>query len=277
MNKQMKNILTARDHIQTKTNIAPQIAIVLGSGLGALADEVQADAVVPFSDIPGFAQSTVSGHAGKLIIGTLAGKKVVIMQGRLHYYEGYPMSDIIFPIRVMHALGAKTFIVTNAAGGLNPDFAPGDIMLITDHINVQGNNALIGANLDELGPRFPDMTHTYTPALQKLALDVGKQEGIGLQQGVYAAWSGPTFETPAERRYLRIIGGDAVGMSTVPEVTAANHAGMQILGFSVITNVATGGPEQPPDDHFEVLAMANAAGEKLVRLVHQVLRKLPTE
>lgn len=277
MNDQMQNILAARDYVQTKTTIAPQIAIVLGSGLGALADEVQADAIIPFSDIPGFAQSTVSGHAGKLIIGTLAGKKIVIMQGRLHYYEGYPMSDIIFPIRVMHALGAKTFIVTNAAGGLNPDFVPGDIMLITDHINVQGNNALIGANLDELGPRFPDMTHTYTPALQKSALNIAAQEDITLQQGVCAAWSGPTFETPAERRYLRIIGGDAVGMSTVPEVTAANHAGMQILGFSVITNVATGGPEQPPDDHLEVLAMAKIAGEKLVRLVRQILVEMSAD
>lgn len=277
MNEQMRNILAARDYIQTMSSIAPEIAIVLGSGLGALADEVQADAIVPFSDIPGFAQSTVSGHAGKLIIGTLAGKKVVIMQGRLHYYEGYPMPAIIFPIRVMHALGARTFIVTNAAGGLNPDYTPGDIMLITDHINVQGNNALIGANLDEFGPRFPDMTHTYTPSLQELALTTAAQESIALQQGVYAAWSGPTFETPAERRYLRIIGGDAVGMSTVPEVTAANHAGMQILGFSVITNVATGGPDQPTDDHLEVLAMANAAGEKLVRLVRRILKNLPTE
>jgi purine-nucleoside phosphorylase len=277
MKEQMKTIRAARDYIQTKTSLVPQIAIVLGSGLGGLADKVQADAIIPFTEIPGFAQSTVSGHAGKLIVGTMAGKSVIMMQGRLHYYEGLPMSAIIFPIRVMRLLGAKLFIVTNAAGGLNPDFTPGDIMLITDHINVQGNNALIGANLDEVGPRFPDMTHTYTPELQQLALEIAAEERIELQQGVYAAWSGPTFETPAERRYLRIIGGDAVGMSTVPEVTAANHAGMDILGFSVITNVATGGPEQPPDDHLEVLAMANAAGEKLVRLVERILEKLPDQ
>jgi purine-nucleoside phosphorylase len=277
MNKQMQSILAARDYIQTKTSIVPQIAIVLGSGLGTLADEMQVDAVFPYEEIPGFAQSTVVGHAGKLIIGMLDEQKVVMMQGRLHYYEGHPMSAIIFPVRVMHALGAKTIIVTNAAGGLNPDFSPGDIMLITDHINVQGNNALIGANLDELGPRFPDMTHTYTPRLQELALSIAAKEDVPLQQGVYAAWSGPTFETPAERRYLRIIGGDAVGMSTVPEVTAANHAGMQIVGFSVITNIATGGPEQPPDDHLEVLAMAKIAGEKLVRLIRQLLAQLPLE
>ena len=275
MSKQMKNILAARDYIQAKTNVVPKTAIVLGSGLGTLADELAVDAEFPYEKIPGFAQSTVEGHAGKLLIGTLAGKEVVMMQGRLHYYEGHPMSAIIFPVRVMHALGARTFIVTNAAGGLNPDFSPGDIMLITDHLNMQGDNALIGPNLDELGPRFPDMTHTYTPALQKLALSAAEQEGVSLQQGVYAAWSGPTFETPAERRYLRIIGGDAVGMSTVPEVTAANHAGMQIVGFSVITNIATGGPEQPPDDHLEVLAMAKIAGEKLVRLIRQIVVQLP--
>ncbi|MEM7336878.1 MAG: purine-nucleoside phosphorylase, partial [Chloroflexota bacterium] len=206
---------------------------------------------------------------------TLAGRNVVMMKGRLHYYEGHPMADVIFPIRVMKVLGAKMLVVTNAAGGLNPDFTPGNIMLITDHINMQWNNALIGPNLDELGPRFPDMTHVYNPELRTLALKVAKQEEIALQQGIYVAWSGPTYETPAERRFLRLIGGDAVGMSTVPEATAANHAGMKILGFSVITNVATGGPDQPVDDHLEVLAMANAAGKRMVQLVRRILEELP--
>lgn len=277
MSDQYKNILVARDYIQAKTSIKPEVAIILGSGLGALVDAVQVEAAFPYQEIPGFAQSTVSGHAGKLISGILSGKRVVVMQGRFHYYEGFPMSAIIFPVQVLHALGAKTLIVTNAAGGLNPDFEPGDVMLITDHINAQGNNALIGPNLDELGPRFPDMTYTYTPELQALALKTAAQEKITLRQGVYAAWSGPTYETPAERRFLRIIGGDAVGMSTVPEVTAANHAGMNILGFSAITNIATGGPDQPPDSHEDVLAMAQVAGEKLVQLVQVILKVIPSK
>ena len=276
MTDQYQNILAARDFIQANTKIKPDIAIILGSGLGGLVNDVQVDNAFPYNEIPGFAASTVSGHAGKLILGTLAGKQVVIMQGRLHYYEGHPMSAIIFPIRVMHALGATTLIVTNAAGGLNPDFRPGDVMLITDHINMQGNNALIGSNLDELGPRFPDMTHTYAPELRTLATEIAAQEKITLRQGVYVAWSGPTYETPAERRFLRIIGGDAVGMSTVPEATAANHAGMRILGFSAITNIATGESNQPPDSHEEVLAMAQVAGEKLTRLVRIVLEKIPS-
>ena len=275
MNNQMQAIHSARDYIQSKTQLVPEIAIVLGSGLGGLADDVEIDVSIPYSDIPGFAQSTVHGHAGELILGTLAGRNVVMMKGRLHYYEGHPMSDVIFPIRVMRVLGAKMLVVTNAAGGLNPDFTPGNIMLITDHINMQWNNALIGPNLDELGPRFPDMTHVYTPELRQLALKVAEQEEIAVQQGIYVAWSGPTYETPAERRFLRLIGGDAVGMSTVPEATAANHAGMKILGFSVITNVATGGPDQPVDDHLEVLAMANAAGKRMVQLVSRILDELP--
>jgi purine-nucleoside phosphorylase len=275
MSEQIEKITAARDYIQARTQIKPQIAVILGSGLGALADEVQVDAVFPYSEIPGFPVSTVAGHAGQLVLGTLMGKKVVVMQGRFHYYEGYPMSRIIFPIRVMHALGANSLIVTNAAGGLNPNFSAGEVMLITDHINTMGNNALIGPNEDEIGPRFPDMTHTYAPDLRSLASNIASREEIPLQQGVYVAWSGPTFETPAERRYLRIIGGDAVGMSTVPEVTAANHAGMRILGLSAITNKATGEADQQPDSHEEVLAMAKVAGEKLVRLVRKVIEAMP--
>jgi len=274
MSEQMEKINAARDYILDRTQIRPEIAIILGSGLGALADEVQIDAAFPYSEIPGFPVSTVAGHAGQLALGTLMGKKVVVMQGRFHYYEGYPMSLIIFPIRVMHALGADTLIVTNAAGGLNPDFEAGEVMLITDHINTMGDNALIGPNDDEIGPRFPDMTHTYDPGLRALTLDVAASEGIPLQQGIYVATSGPTYETPAERRFLRIIGGDAVGMSTVPDATAAYHVGMRILGLSAITNKATGDADQQPDSHEEVLAMAKVAGEKLVHLVRKVIEVL---
>jgi purine-nucleoside phosphorylase len=274
MSKQTDEIAAARDYILERTQIRPQIAIILGSGLGALADEVQVDVAFPYSEIPGFPVSTVSGHAGRLALGTLRGKRVVVMQGRFHYYEGYPMQRIIFPIRVMRALGAGTLIVTNAAGGLNPDFDAGEVMLITDHINTMGANPLIGPNDEEIGPRFPDMTHAYDPDLRALALDVAAREGIALRQGVYVATSGPTYETPAERRYLRLIGGDAVGMSTVPDVIAAYHAGMHILGLSAITNKATGDADQQPDSHEEVLAMAKVAGEKLVRLVRNVIEAL---
>ena len=271
MDETRKQIAAARDTIQARTSITPQLAMVLGSGLGDLVDEIEVDAEFPYDEIPNFAVSTVEGHAGKLVLGTLKGKAVAVMQGRLHYYEGHPMSAIIFPIRVLHALGAGTLIVTNAAGGLNPDFNPGDLMLIIDHINVMGDNALIGPNDEAIGPRFPDMTHTYTPALRERMLQIAEQEGIAMQQGIYAAWSGPTFETPAERRYLRLIGGDAVGMSTVPEVTAARHMGMRILGCSVITNVATGLEDQPPDDHLEVLETAQRAGKTLAHLLGLVV------
>ena len=275
MNEQREKINEAREYIQRQTSIKPQLAIILGSGLGSLIDEVQIETSLPYSQIPNFPVSTVVGHAGQLVFGTLAGKKVAMMQGRFHFYEGYPLSRVVFPVQVLHALGAKLLIVTNAAGGLNPDFEPGDVMLITDHINMMGSNPLIGPNDDELGPRFPDMTHAYAPDLCALAQNVAQQEGVALQQGVYVATSGPSFETPAERRHFRIIGADAVGMSTVPEVIAANHAGLRALGFSAITNKATGDADQQPDSHEEVLAMADVASKKLVRLVHQVIAALP--
>jgi purine-nucleoside phosphorylase len=277
MGEQMSKIVTARDYIRGQTTVRPEIALILGSGLGGLADEVQADAVLPYGDIPGFSVPTVAGHAGRLVLGTLAGKNVVVMQGRFHYYEGHPMSQVILPVRVMHALGAKVLVVTNSAGGLNPEFDPGDVMLICDHINMMGTNALIGDNEEAIGPRFPDMTHAYAPELQALVSSVAEREGIALRRGVYVAWSGPTFETRAERRFLRLIGGDAVGMSTVPEVTAAAHAGMRAVGLSLITNVATGEADQPPDSHEEVLATAQAAGAKVVRLVRETIRLVPTE
>jgi len=275
MTEHMDQIHTARDYIRARTNVKPQLAIILGSGLGELADEVEVDAVFPYNKIPGFPQTTIEGHAGRLVVGKLQGRNVVVMQGRFHYYEGHPMWLIIFPVRVMRALGASTLLVTNAAGGLNPDFNAGDVMLITDHINTMGTNALIGPNEDGLGPRFPDMTHTYDPELRDLILQIAEAKGIPLQQGVYAAVSGPSFETPAERRYLRIIGADAVGMSTVPDVTAAIHAGMRVLGLSAITNKATGDADQQPDSHDEVLTMAKIAGEKLVHLVRETVQRMP--
>ena len=274
MSEVIQRIDAARDFIQARTQITPQIAIILGSGLGGLIDHVQTDAVFPYEEIPGFPASTVAGHAGRLALGTLAGKRVVVMQGRFHYYEGYPMSLVVFPIRVMRSLGATTLVVTNAAGGLNPAFDPGDVMLIVDHINTMGMNPLFGPNEDTIGPRFPDLTRAYDPDLRQLTLDVARREGIALQQGVYVAWSGPSYETPAERRYLRAIGGDAVGMSTVPEVIAANHAGMRVLGLSAITNKATGGPDQEPDSHAQVMAMAKVAGQHLVRLVKLVIEDM---
>ncbi len=275
MSEQLERIASARKHIQSRTTIRPQLAVILGSGLGSLADEVVKDAEFPYSEIPGFLETTVTGHAGRLILGSLEGKNVVMMQGRFHYYEGHPMTQIIFPIRVLHSLGARTLVVTNSAGGLNPEFEPGDVMLITDQINVMGANPLVGANEVEIGPRFPDMTYCYAHDLQALTRQIAGGLGIPLRQGVYAAVSGPTYETRAERRYLRIIGGDAVGMSTVPEVTAANHAGMRVLGLSAITNKATGDVDQEPDSHDQVLAMAEIAGTKLVRLVRHVIRAMP--
>lgn len=275
MSEYMERIEKARDYIASRSSVKPQVAVILGSGLGRLAGELDAAAVIPYGEIPGFPESTVAGHAGRLVLGMLENKNVVMMQGRFHYYEGHPMSKIVFPIRVLSALGVRVLIVTNSAGGLNPGFEPGDVMLITDHINVMGTNALIGPNEDEIGPRFPDMTHTYVQDLQELAKHMANKMGIPLRQGVYAAVSGPTYETRAERRYLRIIGGDAVGMSTVPEVTAANHAGLRVLGLSAITNKATGDVDQEPDSHEDVLAMAQVAGKKLVQLVRGVVRSLP--
>ena len=276
MSDYLDRLNASRDYILARTSIRPQIAVILGSGLGGLVDEIEVEAFFPYNEIPGFPISTVEGHAGRLVLGKLASKNIIVMQGRLHYYEGYPMSKIVFPIRVLSALGARSIIVTNAAGGLNLNFEPGDVMLITDHINAMGTNALIGPNEADIGPRFPDMTFAYAPDLQALALNIAKREQLSIRQGVYAAVSGPSFETPAERRYLRIIGGDAVGMSTVPEVTAANHAGMRVLGFSAITNKATGEPDQQPDSHEEVLAMAQVAGQKLIQLVRSVIEAMPT-
>ncbi len=249
----------------------PTIAIVLGSGLGALANEVEVADHIPYERIPGWKRSTVPGHAGQLVIGKLAGKTVAVMQGRLHYYEGYDMQEITHPVRVFKALGIATIILTNACGGLNPTFRAGDLMVVADHINFMGHNPLRGANDEALGPRFPDMVGAYTEELRTIA----HQVDADLREGVYVAVGGPNFETPAELRMLRHWGADAVGMSTVPEVIVARHSGMRILAISTVTDMATGLPGLVDHvSHEEVLAIADRAGKRLGDVVKGVVGRL---
>ena len=227
--------------IRTKISVQPQAAIILGSGLGGLAEAVDQARIIPYQELPSWPVSTVPGHQGRLVSGMLEGVGALVMQGRTHYYEGYNMAQVGLPVRVMQRLGVKTLIVTNAAGAVNPDFNPGDLMLITDHLNLigmAGLNPLRGPNLDELGPRFPDMSQAYDRELIALARKVASAGGLVLREGVYCCLAGPSFETPADLRFLRLIGADAVGMSTVPEVTAARHGGMRVLGVSGISNKA---------------------------------------
>ena len=249
---------------------AAKAGIILGTGLGKLAQEVKADAVVPYEDIPHFPIPTVESHRGRLILGTLNGRAVVVMQGRFHFYEGYDPQQIAHPVRVMKELGIHTLIVSNAAGGVNPQFSAGDLAVITDHINLTGQNPLSGPNDDSLGPRFPDMCGCYDPALVKLALDTALKLGIRLHPAVYAWVTGPNLETGAEYRYIRTIGADLVGMSTVPEVIVARHAGLRVLGFSVITDM--GLPDaMKPVDLPEVLKTAALAEPKLTAIVNEVV------
>jgi purine-nucleoside phosphorylase len=263
--------------LRQRTRHAPAVLLILGSGLGSLADETAEADVVPYADIPHWPRSTVAGHAGRLVLGRLAGQAVAVMQGRAHLYEGYSPAHIGLPVRALRLLGAGTLVVTNAAGGLHPDFAPGDVMVLADHINLPGmagHNPLRGPNDDSLGPRFPDMSRVYDPDLRRMALEAASQAGIPLRQGVYACVSGPSYETPAELRYLRAVGADAVGMSTAPEATVARHAGMRVLGFSGITNLAdlSGAAET---DHEEVLAAGRAIGPKLAAILRGLLGALP--
>jgi purine-nucleoside phosphorylase len=254
----------------------PRLLVILGSGLGALADEVDAVARIPYAEIPGWTASTVVGHAGRLICGTLEGVPLLMMQGRLHYYEGHSLAQATFPVRVARALGAEILIVTNAAGGLNPEYRPGDLMLIADHINLMGwggANPLIGPNDETLGPRFLPMNPAYDPALMEVATAEAAAQTRLLRRGVYIMIPGPNFETNAELRALRLLGGDAVGMSTVPEVLVARHGGMRVLGISCITNMAVADWKEPVQ-HEEVLNVANEAGPRLVALVRGVLRRL---
>jgi len=253
-----------------------EIGIVLGTGLGSIAESIENPIRIPYSEIPHFPTSTVDSHAGELLLGSLGGRPVVALSGRFHYYEGYTMQEVTFPIRVAKALGIHTLVVSNAAGGMNPQFKAGDIMVITDHINFMGDNPLIGAHDDRLGPRFPDMIEPYTNALIDLADAVALELGIRLQHGVYLGVAGPCLETRAEYRFMRQIGGDAVGMSTVPEVIVAVQAGLQVLGFSAITDECL--PDAlAPLDIDKIIATANATEPRLRAIVLECLNRLPHE
>ena len=252
----------------------PEIGIVLGSGLGKLADQIENQLVIPYKDIPGFPVSTAIGHKGNFIVGELGGKRVIAMQGRIHYYEGYGMDLVVLPIRVMMTVGIRRLFVSNAAGGVNFGLHIGDLMVIKDHINLLPN-PLIGPNMDHLGPRFPDMTRPYDPSLIALAKQVAADQGITLKDGVYVGGTGPSYETPAEYKFFRLIGGDAVGMSTVPEVIAARHAGVPVFGISVITNEAHDDyAEDYVNDGDEVVVAANAAADKMTALIREMIERL---
>ena len=252
----------------------PVIGIVLGSGLGRLAEAIEDPVVIPYRSLPGFPVSTAVGHKGNYIIGRLGGKTVIAMQGRIHFYEGYGMDKVVLPIRVMIGAGIRTLIVSNAAGGINYSLHVGDLMIIRDHINLLPN-PLIGPNLDEFGPRFPDMTRPYDPALIRMAEEIGAKEDIVLKKGVYVGGTGPSYETPAEYKYFRIIGGDAVGMSTIPEVIVARHAGIPVFGMSVITNEAHDNyAEDFENDGEDVVQAADAAAGKMTRLIEKMIAKL---
>jgi purine-nucleoside phosphorylase len=259
-----------RARAPSKEAASPAVAVVLGSGLGSFADRLAGAAAVPYQDLPNFPRSSVDGHAGRLVLGALAGVPVVAMQGRVHAYEGYPQAQVAFPARVLCALGVRTLVVTNAAGGINATFRPGDLMAITDHINLSGGNPLSGPNDPRLGERFPDMTHAYDVALLERLRACADQLRIPLRSGVYANLPGPSYETPAEIRMLRALGADAVGMSTVPEVIAARHMKVRVVGVSCITNVAAGISEQPLS-HAEVKEVAGKATEAFSRLLLQFL------
>lgn len=266
------NYQESAQYIQNRVNgKIPTTAIILGSGLGLLADQIEDAIVIPYKEIPHFKASTATGHKGNLIIGKLGGTPVLAMQGRFHFYEGYTMQEVTYPIRVFSLLGIKTLLVSNAAGGLNPDFRVGDLMMITDHISFMPN-PLIGPNQDEFGTRFPDMTTVYTPQLQRLAKKKASELGISLREGVYVAETGPTYETRAEYKMFRLLGGDAVGMSTVPEVIVARHCGMDIFGMSVITNCAQDLGEDCLNDGEDVVKAANAAADKMTSLFIEILK-----
>jgi purine-nucleoside phosphorylase len=269
-----KNIEEALASLRAKTAAAPEIGIILGTGLGELAREIVAEALFDYGDIPHFPVSTVESHHGRLIFGTLAGKPVVAMQGRFHYYEGYTMQQVTFPVRVMKFLGVSTLLISNAAGGMNPQFSRGSIMVITDHINLLGDNPLIGVNDETLGPRFPDMSEPYSRRLIGLADAVALDLKIRVEHGVFVAVPGPNLETRAEYRFLRLIGADAVGMSTVPENIVANHMGMKVLGFSIITDECFPDSLQPAKVE-EIIAVAGKTEPKLTAIMKGVVERLP--
>lgn len=255
-----------QDRIQQK----PEIGLILGSGLGVLADEIENPVFIDFQEIPHFPASTVAGHAGRLVAGTLGGKSVLAMQGRVHYYEGYTMAQVVFPVYVMKGLGISSLIVTNACGGINRTFQAGDLMVIQDHLNLTGDHPLIGPNMERFGPRFPDMSRAYNPQYRELAKSKAEEVGFTLQEGVYAGVSGPSYMTPTELIMLARVGADAIGMSTVPEVIAAAHAGIKVLGISCITDKAVG-EELEPLSHEQVMEMARQARPRFISLIKAIL------
>ncbi|MCL5036135.1 MAG: purine-nucleoside phosphorylase [Chloroflexi bacterium] len=275
MQLSLTRIINAGDYIRSRIEIQPLIGMILGSGLGDLAEEVMEAVRIPFSEIPNFPPSTVEGHAGEMVIGRLDGKPVLVMKGRIHFYEGYSLKQVTFPVRIMQNLGIKTLVVTNAAGGVNPDFKPGDLMLIKDHINLQGSNPLIGANEKSLGVRFPDMTDAYDPGYRSLVRKIAAEDNVPLQEGVYGAVTGPSYETPAEVRYMRTLGVDAIGMSTVPEVITARHAGIKVMGISCITNAILKKEGTTPVTHEEVLEVSKRTKPVFIKLVSDFVRELP--
>src|SRR5215216_1934050 len=266
----------AADAIRKRTSYRPRVGLILGSGLNSVADSVQKADIIPYGELPNWPVSTVQGHAGRLVIGELEGQPVLVMQGRIHFYEGYSMSQITLPVRVMLRLGLEMMFVTNAAGGVNPEFVPGDVMLITDNLNLigmMGANPLMGPNIDELGPRFPDMSQAYDRELMTVARQVAANENIPLREGVYCALSGPSFEGPADLRFLRMAGADAVGMSTVPEVIVARHGGMRVLGLSGISNKANL-DGSTVTTHEEVIEAGTIITPKMEKIIRGVLRSL---
>jgi len=275
MDNRITKINEAVSYLQTRLpQDTPLCGIILGSGLGKLADQIENATVIPYREIPNFAMSTATGHKGNLIFGDLAGKKVIAMQGRFHYYEGWPMDQVTLPVRVMAKLGIKYLFVSNAAGGVNFKYRIGNLMIIRDHIN-RLPNPLIGPNLDEFGPRFPDMTHPYDPRLISLAEEIGKEHGIELKKGVYHACSGPTYETPAEYKFYRLIGADAVGMSTIPEVIVARHCGIPVFGVSVITNEAHDDyAEDYENNGDDVVREADAAADRMTVLFKEMISRI---
>lgn len=268
-----EKIEAASEFIKSKIDGTPDIGLILGSGLGVLADEIENPIIIPYHDIPEFPVSTVEGHAGQLVIGDLSGKKVVAMQGRFHFYEGYSMGKVTFPVRVMKLLGVEQLIVTNAAGSVNESYSPGDLMIITDHINMMGGNPLIGANEERFGPRFPDMSEAYNKELREKAKTIASTLGLDVKEGVYIGNTGPTYETPAEVRMARVLGGDAVGMSTVPEVIVARHCGMKVLGISCLTNMAAGILDQPLS-HLEVIETTEKVKSGFLEFVKAIVKDL---
>lgn len=273
MNSVCEKLTMCVESIRKKTDFQPEVALILGSGLGDYADEIQIEQTVDYTEIEGFPVSTVAGHKGRFVFGYVENVPVVIMQGRVHFYEGYPMTDVVLPTRLMGMLGAKKLILTNAAGGVNVEFHPGDFMLITDHITSFVPSPLIGKNMDELGPRFPDMSEVYSKRMREVIKETAAEMKIGLQEGVYMQFTGPSYETPAEVRLARILGGDAVGMSTACEAMAAHHMGMEVCGISCITNMAAGILNQKLS-HAEVQETADRVAKQFKALITGIIARI---